>query len=156
MDPRLFWQDDQIVVDKDGIPHYTGARPELMKDYCRTVLFAFSKLEGSGDDEAKQKKSFEKKQRRFAKSLMDNLHDEAWRACQERPRPLITSSITHSPNGPEKALRVSFFDMHEREKATSGNSRSTGRAVVAFPDDTMLTSSRRKRPGRVLCECGRG
>ena len=62
MDSRPFRRDDQIVVDKDGIPHYTGVRPELMKDYRRRVLFAFNNLEGSGDDEAKERKSLEKKQ----------------------------------------------------------------------------------------------
>ena len=101
MDSRPFWRDDQIVVDKDGVPHYTGSRPELMKDYRRRVLFAWTNLEGSGDDEAKEKKSLEKKQRRFAKRLMDNLHDEAWRVCQD----LLTDEKLRNVDGYKEVLR---------------------------------------------------
>ena len=80
---RSFWRDDEIVVDKDGVPHYTGVQPGLMREYRKRVLFAYSSLEGSGDDEEKEKKSLLKKQCRFAKKLIDGLHGEAWRACQE-------------------------------------------------------------------------
>ncbi|CAE7864021.1 unnamed protein product [Symbiodinium necroappetens] len=80
---RGFWRDDEIVVDKDGIPHYTGVQPGLMREYRKRVLFAFSSLEGSGDDEEKEKRSLLKKQCRFAKKLVDGLHGEAWRACQD-------------------------------------------------------------------------
>ena len=80
---RGFWRDDEIVVDKDGIPHYTGAQPGLMREYRKRVLFAFQSLEGSGDDDEKEKRSLKKKQSRFAKKLIDGLHGEAWRACQE-------------------------------------------------------------------------
>ena len=77
------WRDDEICVDRDGIPHYSGTKPELMKEYRRRVLFAYANLEGSGDEEAKEKKSLERKQSRFAKKLIDALHGEAWRACEE-------------------------------------------------------------------------
>ena len=78
-----FWKDDEIVVDRDGIPHYTGAQPMLMKEYRRRALFAYNTLEGEGDTEAKEQKDLEKKQRRFGKKLLDALHGEAWRACQD-------------------------------------------------------------------------
>ena len=54
-----------------------------MKEYRRRVMFAYANLEGEGDDPAKEKKDLEKKQRRFAKKLLDALHGEAWRACQD-------------------------------------------------------------------------
>ncbi|CAE7608486.1 unnamed protein product [Symbiodinium necroappetens] len=80
---RGFWRDDQIVVDKDGIPHYTGVLPGLMREYRSGVLFAYQSLEGSGDDEEKEKRSLRKKQTRLATKLIEGLHGEAWRACQE-------------------------------------------------------------------------
>ena len=78
----LPYRDDEVLVDKDGIPHFTGVRPELMKEYKRRVTFAYSMLEGEGDTETKEAKDLERKQRRFAKRLMDGLHGEAWQCCQ--------------------------------------------------------------------------
>ena len=60
-DSRSFWKDDEIVVDRDGIPHFSGMYPHLMWEYRRRVLFAYGNLEGSGDDEEKEKKSLAKK-----------------------------------------------------------------------------------------------
>ena len=77
-----FWKDDEIVVDRDGIPHYTGARPELMKEYRRRVLFAFQSLEGDGDNEEKERRDLAKKKKAFARRLLNGLHGEAWRTCQ--------------------------------------------------------------------------
>ena len=78
-----FWKDDEIVVDKDGIPHFTGTHPHLMREYRKRVLFAYSMLEGDGDTEEKERRDLEKKKKRFAKRLLDCLHGEAWRCCQE-------------------------------------------------------------------------
>ena len=80
---RSWYRDDEIVVDKDGIPHFTGVMPELMREYRRRVLFAYTNLEGEGDDAAKEAKDMAKKQCRFAKKLVDALHGEAWRACED-------------------------------------------------------------------------
>ena len=80
---RSWYRDDEIIVDKDGVPHYTGAMPELMREYRRRVLFAYNNLEGEGDDETKEARDLEKKQRRFAKKLVDALHGEAWRSCED-------------------------------------------------------------------------
>ena len=44
-----------MVIDRSGIPHYTGAKPSLMQEYRRKVLFAYNSLEGEGNDEAKEK-----------------------------------------------------------------------------------------------------
>ncbi len=80
---RTFWSDTEIVVDKDGVPHYTGLMPHLMKEYRRRVLFAFNSLEGEGDTEAKEKADLEKKKKkRFAVRLINGLHGEAWRAVE--------------------------------------------------------------------------
>lgn len=80
---RSWYRDDEIIVDKDGVPHYTGAMLELMREYRRRVLFAYNNLEGEGDDETKEAGDLEKKQRRFAKKLVDALHGEAWRSCED-------------------------------------------------------------------------
>ena len=77
------YRDDEITVDRDGIPHYTGVMPHLMKEHKQRVLFAFAGLEGDGDTEEKERADLEKKQKRFAKRLIDALHGEAWTACQE-------------------------------------------------------------------------
>ena len=71
------------MVDKDGIPHFTGAVPGLMKEYRRRVLFAYGSLEGSGDDEDKIKKSLTKKKSRFALRLVHALHGLAWKECED-------------------------------------------------------------------------
>ena len=68
-------RDDEIMVDRDGIPHYTGVMPHL--------LFAYAGLEGDGDNEEKEAADLLKKQKRFAKRLIDALHGEAWTACQD-------------------------------------------------------------------------
>ena len=47
-----FWKNDEIVVDRDGVPHYTGVR--LMREYRKRVLFAYHNLEGSGDEAPKE------------------------------------------------------------------------------------------------------
>ena len=78
-----FWKDDEVVVDRDGIPHYTGARPELMKEYRKRVLFAFGSLEGDGDTEEKEQRDLMRKRKGFAKKLLNGLHGEAWRCCQD-------------------------------------------------------------------------
>ena len=51
---RNWNRDDGIVVDKDGVPHYTGQQPGLMREYRRRVLFAFSNLGGEGGDATKE------------------------------------------------------------------------------------------------------
>ena len=79
---KKFWSDNEIVVDKDGVPHFTGVQPNLMKEYRRRVLFALGSLEGDGDTEAAEKKDLEHKQKRFALKLVNGLHDEAWRAVE--------------------------------------------------------------------------
>ncbi|CAE7262954.1 GIP [Symbiodinium sp. CCMP2456] len=127
---RGFWRDDEIVVDKDGIPHYTGAQPGLMREYRKRVLFAYQSLEGSGDDEEKEKKSLQKKQTRFAKKLVDGLHGEAWRACQDlvsRPEELKT------PDGYKKV----FAALQQIEKV------SVIKATEAF--DTYFEKCHRRR-----------
>ena len=78
-----FWRDDEIVVDRDGIPHYTGVQPGLMKEYRRRVLFAYNNLEGSGDDEEKERRSLAKKKARFGLRLIHGLHGPAWKECEE-------------------------------------------------------------------------
>ncbi|CAK9045239.1 unnamed protein product [Durusdinium trenchii] len=80
---KPFYKDDEIVCDRDGIPHYTGVQPHLMREYRRRVLFAYNNLEGEGDDATKEARDLGKKQSRFAKRLIDALHGEAWRACEE-------------------------------------------------------------------------
>ena len=77
-----FWKDDEIVMDKDGIPHFTGHRPELMKEYRKRVIFAYRMLEGEGDTPEKEARDLSKKKKRFGPKLLNALHGEAWRCCQ--------------------------------------------------------------------------
>ena len=77
-----FWRDEEILVDRDGIPHFTGKFPSQMREYRRRVLFAYSNLEGDGDDAEKEARDLAKKQSRFAKKLLDALHGESWKACE--------------------------------------------------------------------------
>lgn len=79
---KNFWSDYEIVVDKDGIPHYTGQVPSLMKEYRRRVLFAFSSLEGDGETAEKEAADLLKKQKRFALKLINGLHGEAWKIVE--------------------------------------------------------------------------
>ena len=78
-DPSKFqlYRDDEITVDKDSIPHYTGVMPHLMKECKQRVLFAFAGLDADGDTEEKERADLEKKQSRFAKRLIDALQPEA-------------------------------------------------------------------------------
>lgn len=79
---RPYWSDYEITVDKDGLPHYSGHLPNLMKEYRRRVLFAYGSLEGDGDTPAKEQADLERKQKRFAVKLVNGLHGEAWRAVE--------------------------------------------------------------------------
>eukprot|EP00435_Cladocopium_sp_Y103_P047990 s109_g14.t1 len=79
-----YFKDDEIVVDRDGIPHYTGMIPGLMREYRqRRVLFAYNNLEVDGKDEAEEQRDLLKRRQRFAKKLLDALHGEALKACEE-------------------------------------------------------------------------
>ena len=60
----IFWRDDEVVVDRDGIPYYTGVKPELTKECRRRVLFAFQSLEGDRDNEEKEGKKKKKKKKK--------------------------------------------------------------------------------------------
>ena len=75
-----FFRDDEVVVDRDGIPHYTGSIPGLMREYRQRVLFAFNNLEGDGKDEAEEARDLAKKKQRFGKRLLDALHGEAYQS----------------------------------------------------------------------------
>ncbi len=79
---KPYWSDAEITVDRDGIPHYTGAVPSLMKEYTRRVRFAFGGLEGDGKDAEAEVADLLKKQCRFGRRLIDALHGEAWRAVE--------------------------------------------------------------------------
>eukprot|EP00435_Cladocopium_sp_Y103_P012322 s1186_g3.t1 len=78
-----YYRDDEVIVDRDGIPHYTGAVPGLMREYRQRVLFAFNNLEGDGKDEAEEARDLAKKKQRFGKRLLDALHGEAYKACED-------------------------------------------------------------------------
>ena len=62
-----YWKEDEIVVDREGVLHYTGAVPGLMKGYRRRVMFAYNSLEQS------------RERSKVAQRLIKGLHDEAWR-----------------------------------------------------------------------------
>ncbi|CAK0892878.1 unnamed protein product [Prorocentrum cordatum] len=76
---RSYCRDDETVVDRDGLPHYTGLNPDLLKEYKNRVNLALARLEGSGSDE---ENSLEKKQIRFRVELLDELHGRAWKRTE--------------------------------------------------------------------------
>ena len=82
-DSRPFFRDDEIITDRDGIPHYTGKFPHLMREYRRRVIFAFSNLEGEGD-------TLKRRQR----------------ICRRRSRGLQSVSLTHFMEKPSKPVRI--------------------------------------------------
>ena len=92
----------EIVVDRDGIPHFTGAQPALVREYRRRVLFVYNSLERSGD-ETKEARSLKKKRRRFARKLLDVLHGEAWKACQDL---MLDSEKLKSPDGYKEIFKT--------------------------------------------------
>ena len=47
------------------------------------MLFAFNNLEGDGKDEAEEARDLAKKKQRFGKRLLDALHGEAYKACED-------------------------------------------------------------------------
>ena len=85
-------------MDRDDIPHYTGAVASLMKEYIRRVTFAFGGLEGEGKDAEAEAADLLKKQCRFGRRLIDALHGEAWRA------------VAHLVMQPEKLRKKDGFE----------------------------------------------
>ena len=41
---------DEVTVYLDGLPHYTGEQPKLLKEYKKRVNLALAPLDGSGDE----------------------------------------------------------------------------------------------------------
>ena len=80
---HTWYRDDEVTVDRDGIPHYTGADPSLMREYRRRVIFAYNSLDGEGKDATEEARDLARKQGRFARRLIDGLHGEAWKAVQD-------------------------------------------------------------------------
>eukprot|EP00435_Cladocopium_sp_Y103_P006323 s1345_g2.t1 len=187
-----------------------GAVPGLMREYRQRVLFAFNNLEGDGKDEAEEARDLAKKKQRFGKRLLDALHGEAYKACEElmtqherlkepegkRGQPvdlyirqrkqqwselqdvaenvqmsedlrayfllkhvgisredrrtvLLANQSNYTMEGIEKALRTSFYDLHEKERQRDqsglqkswGRKGSSGRGMRSYAaagsDDTM-------------------
>ena len=127
---KPFWSDREITVDRDGIPHYTGASPALMKEYTRRVKFAFGGLEGEGKDAEAEAADLLKKQMRFGRRLVDALHGEAWRA------------VEHLVMQPEKLKKK---DGYEEVLQALGTIEKEGviRKTEAF--DKFFESTRRAR-----------
>ena len=70
------------MVDRDGLPHYTGENADLIKEYRKRVKLALARLEGSGDEATKIDASLKQKRRRFRVKLLDGLHGKAWRRAE--------------------------------------------------------------------------
>ena len=79
---RSFYRDDEITVDRDGIPHFTGEQPTLLKEYKRRVQLGIERIDGSGDEEERRLASNARKQARYRTRLLDGLHGRAWRRCE--------------------------------------------------------------------------
>ena len=49
---RSFYRDDESTIDRDGLPHYIGERPERLKEYTKRVSLMLSRIEGTGEETA--------------------------------------------------------------------------------------------------------
>jgi hypothetical protein len=83
---RSYCRDNEIIVDKDGIPHFNGNRVDLLRTYFQKATFSYECLEGDGNDEDAQASDLAKKQRRFAKKLIDALEGKAYDYVEELTR----------------------------------------------------------------------
>ena len=88
---RSFYRDDEIVVDRDGVPHFTGEKPELLAEYKKRVRLGIAQIraeqEPPQDDweeaaVAENRADLAKKLRRFRVRLLNGLHNKAWRRCE--------------------------------------------------------------------------
>ena len=79
------YRDDEILVDREGIPHYQGAMPSLMKEHRRRVIFAYSQLEGEGKDEAEESRDLEDRPS-TATSVNGRWIGASFRILQKGPR----------------------------------------------------------------------
>ena len=75
------------------------------------MLFAYGALEGDSDTEEKERRDLQKKKRAFAKRLLNGLHGEAWRCCQD----LITDMAKLSE---EDGYKHIFSCLQSIEKVT--------------------------------------
>ena len=81
--PASNWQrSDAITVDRDGIPHYDGVRPELLNEYKKRVLLLLGSVEASSDDEEARDTNAEKKKGKLRVKLLNGLHGKAWRRTE--------------------------------------------------------------------------
>jgi hypothetical protein len=83
---RSYCRDNEIIVDKDGIPHFNGNRVDLLRTYFQKATFSYECLEGDGNDEEAQAADLAKKQRRFAKKLIDALEGKAYDYVEDLTR----------------------------------------------------------------------
>ena len=79
---RSFCRDDEITIDRDGIPHFTGEQATLLKEYRRRVKLGLERIDGPGDEEEKIRISRNRRQARYRARLLDGLHGRAWRRCE--------------------------------------------------------------------------
>ena len=79
---RSFYRDDEITIDRDGIPHFTGEQATLLKEYRRRVKLGLERIDGSGDEADKIEISRKRRQARYRARLLDGLHGRAWRRCE--------------------------------------------------------------------------
>ena len=80
---RSYYRDDEIVVDNQGLPHFTGEKPALLKEYKLRVKLAYNNLDGGDGDEAEFDAKLRRKQCSFANDLIKALHGKAFRQMQE-------------------------------------------------------------------------
>ena len=81
--PASHWQrSDAIIVDRDGLPHFDGVRPELLKEYRKRVLLLLNSVDDSADDEAVRTTNIDKKKGKLRVKLLNGLHGKAWRRTE--------------------------------------------------------------------------
>ena len=68
---------DDVLLVKDGVPHYTGKKIELLKEYRRRVEILVTKAEGL-ENPGKRVRC----KAQLGLRLLEGLHGKAWKAVE--------------------------------------------------------------------------
>ena len=144
---RSHYRDDEIVVDRDGIPHYIGERPICFKEYKKRAEFAFATIQGDGKTSEEQAVYKKKKQNTFASRLVNALHGKAWKLVEG----LVTNAgVLANPDGRKQVYDALKGIERRRLKGRLKHLRISSKAALAVVARTLQNAyAARLRNGRL-------
>ncbi len=80
-------KDNEIFVDRDGIPHYTGHKIELLKEYESRVNIMYESIDGEDAEAVLKKKKM------LGVRLLNGLHKKAWRQIEPLTKQLDSLKV---------------------------------------------------------------